>query len=264
MISTSRALAVLGVLAGMFLGGRAEAEPILSPAVTITFDRPIFSKGSDNVHIRFPGEFGDSDSARVAAGRFSGSASNLVDVSEDIFVDGVDDVFMYCYDLYDAIRGGNVVDYTINFGSIMKRTLDFIGAVNTVLNTQRGTLAIEAFDRYAWVRPDDAAQSAAIQLGLWESKYEAEDQDLWNIDNGAFSASHLHDTTAAALEEFFAAAREGDSAPLEQRFAILLENPNYQDMITADPPGTVPTPAPLGLLLLGGMAALWQRRRPRA
>ena len=41
MISTSRAIAVLGLLAGLFLGGRAEAEPIV-PSVTITFDRPIF------------------------------------------------------------------------------------------------------------------------------------------------------------------------------------------------------------------------------
>jgi MYXO-CTERM domain-containing protein len=262
MITTSRALAVLGVLAGMFLGGRAEAEPILSPAVTITFDRPIFSKGSDNVHIRFPGQFGGNDLAHVAAGRFSGSASNLVGVSESIFVDGVDDVFMYCYDLYDAIRGGDVVDYTINFGSIMQRTLDFIGAVNTVLNMQRGTLAFEAFDRYAWVRPDNAAQSAAIQLGLWESKYESD--DAWDIGTGSFSASALHSGTGTALEGFFAAVRDPGNTPLEPQFAMLLQSPEYQDMITADPPGTVPTPAPLGLLLLGGLAALWQRRRSRA
>jgi hypothetical protein len=260
MITTSRALAVLGVLAGMFLGGRAEAEPILSPAVTITFDRPIFSKGSDNVHIRFPGELGGSSSAHVAAGRFSGSASDLVGVSESIFVDGVDDVFMYCYDLYDAIRGGDVVDYTINFGSIMQRTLDFIGAVNTVLNKQRNTL--ENFDRYAWVRPDNAAQSAAIQLGLWESKYESD--DAWDIGTGSFSASALHSGTGTALEGFFAAVRDPGNTPLEPQFAMLLQSPEYQDMITADPPGTVPTPAPLGLLLLGGLTALWQRRRSRA
>ncbi|MEQ8264888.1 hypothetical protein [Pseudohaliea sp.] len=259
MITTSRAFAVLGVLAGMFLGARAEAEPIVSPAVTITFDRPIFSKGSDNVHIRFPGEYGGNGSAHVAAGRFSGSASNLVDVSEDIFVDGVDDVFMYCFDLYDAVRGGDVVDYTINFGSIMQRTLDFIGAVNRVLNTQRGTL--DDFDRYAWVRPDNAAQSAAIQLGLWESKYES-DTD-WNIGVGSFSASALHSGTGSALEGFFAAVRDQGNTPLEPQFAMLLESPVYQDMITADPPGTVPTPAPLGLLLLGGLAALWQRRPSR-
>jgi hypothetical protein len=259
MITTSRAFAVLGVLAGMFLGARAEAEPILSPAVTITFDRPIFSKGSDNVHIRFPGELQGSDWAQVAAGRISGSASNLVGVSESIFVDGVDDVFMYCFDLYDAVRGGAVVDYTINFGSIMQRTLDFIGAVNTVLNKQRNTL--ENFDRYAWVRPDNAAQSAAIQLGLWESKYESDTG--WDIGRGSFRASALHPGTRTALEEFFGAARGEGNTPLEPQFAMLLENPDYQDMITADPPGTVPAPAPLGLLLLGGLAALWQRGRPR-
>ena len=142
MISTSRAIAVLGLLAGLFLGGRAEAEPIV-PSVTITFDRPIFSMGSDNVRIFFPGETGGSDSARVAAGRFSGSASNLVGVSESIFVDGVDDVFMYCYDLYDAIRGGNVVDYTINFGSIMQRTLE-ISCVRGRATTKQNIAAVRS------------------------------------------------------------------------------------------------------------------------
>jgi len=100
MFTSTRLFAVLGLLAGMFLAGRADAEPItaqsIDQAVTITFDKPIFSAGSDNVHIDFPGEHGGSDSAHVAAGRFSGSASTLVGVSEDIFVDGVDDVFMYC------------------------------------------------------------------------------------------------------------------------------------------------------------------------
>jgi len=155
-----------------------------------------------------------------------------------------------------------VVHYAISFGSIWQRTLDFIGAVNTVLNTQRETLAPAVFDPYAWVRPANAAQSAAIQLGLWESRYEREND--WHIGTGTFSANALHAGTGAALEGFFAAARDTGNKPLEPRFAMLLENPDYQDMITADPPGTVPTPALLGLLVLGGLAGLWQRCRSRS
>ncbi len=138
------------------------------PAVTIEFDTPIFSAGSDNVHITFPGEFRGVQTAHVAAGRFTGSATNLVDVDASIFVEGLDSVFMYCYDLYDAISGGDVVPYTIDFDAVMQRTLKFLGAVNSVLNEGK-----TAHDPYAWVRPTSTGQSAAIQLGLWGKQIRA-------------------------------------------------------------------------------------------
>ena len=120
------------VLTGITLA--AAADPV--PSVTVKFDNPIFNgSGSDAVHIRFPNAVGSgSTTAHVAAGRFQGTASNLVAVTSSIFVDGLDDLYMYCYDLYESISSGRVVNYTIDFNAATPRTLDFLGAVNTVMS----------------------------------------------------------------------------------------------------------------------------------
>lgn len=244
-------LAILVAFVATVVSGQGRA----GPAVTIDFDTPIFSAGSDNVHITFPGESGGVSTAHVAAGRFTGSATNLVDVDAGIFVDGVDRVFMYCYDLHDAISAGDVVPYAINFTAVMQRTLTFLGAVNAVLNEGKAK-----YDPYAWVRPTSTGQSAAIQLGLWESKYELEDNQ-WSMTGGSFSATHLAADTQSWIDSFFAMAAT-DIAPLEQKFTMVFESDQYQDMIAADPPSTVPAPGTLALLLLA-LCGFRLRRTPR-
>lgn len=241
-------LTFLGMVFLTMVSGRALA----GPSVTITFDDPIFSAGWDNVHITFPREAaGGTETAHVSAGRFTGSASNLTGVDKSIFVDGVNSVFMYCYDLYDAIQAGVTVPYAINFGAVMSRTLKFLGAVNSVLNEGKST-----YDPYAWVRPTMNGQSAAIQLGLWESKYELAGNGL-SLEDGSFYAANVNDATSGWVDDFFTAAAT-DVAPLEQKFTMLFESPEYQDMIAADPPGTVPAPGTLALMLLA-LVGLWRR-----
>lgn len=56
-------------------------------AVRVTFDNPIFSgSGSDSVQITFPKQApaGGSTTLSVAAGRFQGTASNVVGVLIDL------------------------------------------------------------------------------------------------------------------------------------------------------------------------------------
>ena len=110
--------------------------------VHIQFDNPIFGgfatgtgETSDALHITFASSSPSSKNfvtEYVAAGRFSGKGSNVTGVSENIFVDSLDVLYMYCYDLYQDINHGNVVDYTIDqsAGAVATRTLDFLGAVN--------------------------------------------------------------------------------------------------------------------------------------
>lgn len=231
----------------------ASAAPAAS--LHVTFDNPIFSgvpaPAYDAVSITYPGQNGGAPrSASVAAGRFQGTGSNLVGVDPSIFVDSLDDLYMYCYDVYQAVGNGWQVDYTVNFDGERPRTLQFLGAVNEVLNAERGSA-----DTFAWLHPSSGAQAAAIQLGIWESRYESD--SAWSLAGGAFRASALDAGTATYMSRFFAAVPT--AAALDGRYVMTLESGVAQDMITGDPPLPVPVPGTLALALLA--LPLLRRRR---
>ncbi len=242
-----------------FAAAALAATAIASHAgtVTVTFDSPIFNgtpaPSYDAVQITFPKLAGSgSESLSVAAGRFQGTASNLVGIEAGRFVDSISDLWMYCYDLYDTIAGGQVVNYTVNFNGATDRTLAFLGAVNAVRNAGKPTA-----DPYAWLHPANAYEAAAIQLGIWESKYDTG----WNIATGLFHASGLESATASALSSYFGAV--GTAAALDRGYTMVLEARGAQDMITGDPPPAVPEPGTLALALAPLAMLVFGRRARR-
>lgn len=222
----------------------------MAASVHVKFDSNIFSgSGYDAVSIGYP-----SGSAAVAAGRFQGTASAVAGVAPSIFVDSLDDLYMYCYDLYEQVHAGQEADYTINVDGPTARTLDFLGAVNYILHGGSNDWS----DPFAWLHPASAEQGAAIQLGIWESKYDSG----WELGSGSFKASGLETATQNWWLQFRAAVLDGAVADLDPSFAMTLEAPGVQDMITGDPQA-LPEPASALLVALGlaGIGAARPRRR---
>jgi len=235
-----------------FLACAFAASVSSASTIDVKFDANIFEgSGYDNVTIK-AANLGSVD---VSAGRFQGSASNLVNVSSSIFVDGLNNLFMYCYDIYQEISGGISVKYTINQTGETARTLDFLGAVNKVMNTGKSV-----YDPFAWLHPVNGAQGAAIQIGIWESKYENGTQ--WDLNSGSFKASNLDDATTAWWNSFKDEIDHSDA--LDGRYVMVLENSTYQDMIVGDPP-VLPEPGSLALiaLALGGLVVTQRKTAQR-
>lgn len=219
--------------------------------VHVEFANPIFgTTGYDNVFITFPKLGGGTTTENVLAGRFQGKGTS--DLPASIFVDGLDKLFMYCYDVYESIGNGSVVNYTVNFDGETDRTRDFIGAVNAVMNAGKST-----YDQYAWLRPVDSYQSAAIQLGLWESLYET--SASWNIAQGSFFATAVDAGTSTWLNSFFGRIPFSDS--IDKQYVMTFEATGAQDMITGDPPVRVPEPGSLALLGAALAALAYTRLR---
>jgi PEP-CTERM motif len=236
-------------LAGIAATGQAAT-------VKVQFDAFIFegvpAPHNDKVSITFPKKNDNGwRTESVAAGRFQGRVLDYSGVEPSIFVDSPDDLYMYCYDVYDNIKGGWTVQYTINRYGPTARTLDFLGAVNKVLSgsSDKG--------EYAWLYPAAATTAAAIQLGIWESLY---DSGAWDIHGGSFLATGLDVGTQATLLEFFGAIETSEA--LDGKYAMTLEAHGKQDMITGDPPPSqVPEPGTLALLGAAVIGLLPARRR---
>lgn len=225
----------------------------MADTITVQYNNPVFhATPADGVSFSLNGgNYHDG----VGAGEFEATVTTHTGaITDGELINNTDDFYLYCYDLLQHIGNGQTVTYTVDYDGLAARTLDFLGAVNYVLN---GNTNNWISDPFAWLHPDNADISAAIQAGIWESKYDSGSD--WDLSTGAFRLSGLNDS--AEYDSFIAALTAAN--PLNPAQTMALTSDDYQDQITGRRYGSfqVPEPGSLTLIALGLVAAGVARRR---
>lgn len=243
----------------------SSANP-MQPTVDLSFPKggALFPEGYRATTISYSPAGTDTPDhqQRVAAGMFGGAAvgSEFFDVTT--LYRSEDAVLAYCVDILNGLlrRASSykvnslASDQVVEQNGVRRdfgRTLRFLGAVNQVAREKYDL----GFGDQNWLNPNAAWMSGAIQVGIWESLYEAKDATLGTGD-GWFAATSL----GVKGDRFLAKAFEamGSSDALDARQVKWLQIENGQDLIV-DPVG-VPAPQPALLLLLGVLVLRMRRR----
>ena len=209
-----KTLATAAFAATLVLCSTARADTI-----TLQYDNPVWTPLSYDA-IAFSTN-GGASFVNAPATRHQSTVLGFTGALNGLsFVDNVNDLYLYCYDLFQYINHGQTVTYTVDYAGLTTRTLDYLGAVDYVLNGNTNSWS----DPYAWLRPAAVTiggqpvtatnVAAAIQLGVWESLYETDGG--WDLASGQFRATYLDAGTTAAYNAFVnasSAAFLGDPPP---------------------------------------------------
>lgn len=245
------------IIGSLLLSMGAQALPTLE----LTFEgNPFVENRYQNVNLTLDDH---QVNLRVSAGMFTGEAGDDGNFDAKTLFEDEKNVLAYCVDILNNLNLSTTYEVnritedlihsedevTRNFG----RMLDFLGSLNVVLG---GDSYLGSASDQNWLQPNTGWMSAAIQVGIWESLYET-DENL-AVNEGNFRVNDLHNSGSNLLSSTF--TDMGDNSALPAAQVRWVSTANGQDLVIDPVP--VPSPTPLALLLSGlGLLFLKHRRR---
>ncbi len=179
----------------------------------------------------------------ILAGGFTGTQTDLLFPSPST-------ILFWCFELDQFFGfGGTYTDYAATTVS------------DPAANLALAELFTEVFGGSAVSAPISDATSAAVQLAVWEIRYDTGNASGYHLNNGSFTATGglgAVSTAQTLLDNL------GSPGNQPSRYNItLLASPSSQDFITATPrpPFLTPEPSLLSLLGVGLTAMLLAMRR---
>lgn len=227
---------VAAAVGALGLAASAQATPSLA-----TGGYASTPNGGDNVSIVSPVVTRD-----ILAGGFVGVQTDLISPPS------TSTILFWCFELDQYFSPGTTyTDYT---------------AITPYASTALAELFTEVFHGATISQPISDIVSAAVQLAVWEIRYE--NAPTYSLASGAFSASG--GTGSVALAQTFL-DHLGDPQNQPSSYVVsLLHSDSEQDFVTATPiptgrctdcgPDKIPEPPMLPLLGAGAAALLFARR----
>jgi hypothetical protein len=260
----------------ILIGSGAQA----GPTVDIDFGTSLFPEGSDTLKFDFD-DGSNSRTSWVRAGMLEGKATSAVDFNPVDLYFTEDQMFLYCVDIMTDLKTDKTTydvkevasDLVVGNGSAgaprrdFGRMLEFLGAVNATLAGDTYNLS---FGDANWLNPISNDVSGAIQVGIWESLYEADGVTLAHSSGDFSIPASLSSDGASFLTTVFNAMGSGSTSALSANQVRWFETDEGQDLLgyLNDPAPDlsdrqkIPEPATIALLMAGvGMLCFRSRRR---
>ncbi len=174
--------------------------------------------------------------------RFSSTSSSVPTLPTNFYA--------FCADYFQPVVPGQTYTY---------ETRTFTDLPNIGSNSLKAARFQELFDRFYATAGTTSTAGGAFQVAVWELLFDGANAATPSLTTGDFTVANNAGVVSLA-QSWLNTIDDPNAAPVSSVSILGLYNSNYQDQLSVIPPSSVPAPAGLVLLGLGGLALAARRK----